>query len=80
MPCQNGVDIPQCFEYYNLAYAYDAQEKTTGVYLWALNGSFSGGIPGYASCCIQCGECEDKCPQDFAIRDYLQNVADFFGK
>ena len=80
MPCQNGVDIPQCFEYYNLAYAYDAQEKTTGVYLWALNGSFSGGIPGYASCCVQCGECEDKCPQGFAIREYLQDVAGFFGK
>ena len=80
MLCQNGVDIPQCFEYYNQAYAYDAQEKTTGVYLWALNGTFSGGIPGYASCCIQCGECEDKCPQGLSIREYLQDVANFFGK
>ncbi len=80
MPCENGVDIPGCFMYYNQAYTFDAKEKAEGVYLWALNGSFSGGIPGYASCCVQCGECEEKCPQKFPIREYLQDVAGFFGK
>ncbi|WP_319580504.1 aldo/keto reductase [uncultured Methanospirillum sp.] len=80
MPCPNGVDIPECFNYYNQAYTYEAEEKAKKVYLWALNGTFSGGIPGYASCCIQCGECEDKCPQGLTIRDYLQEVADYFGK
>nr|WP_320160085.1 aldo/keto reductase [uncultured Methanoregula sp.] len=80
MPCENGVDIPSCFMYYNQAYTYDAREKATGVYLWALNGSFSGGVPGFASCCIQCGECEEKCPQHFPIREYLQDVGEFFGK
>lgn len=80
MPCQNGVDIPECFMYYNQAYTYEAQEKATGTYLWALNGTFSGGIEGYASCCVGCGECEDKCPQGLPIREYLQEVADFFGK
>ena len=66
--------------YYNQAYTYDAREKATGVYLWALNGSFSGGVPGFASCCVQCGECEDKCPQHLPIREYLQDVREFFGK
>ena len=80
MPCENGVDIPSCFMYYNQAYTYDAKEKAAGVYLWALNGSFSGGIPGFASCCVQCGECEEKCPQHFPIREYLQDVSEFFGK
>jgi uncharacterized protein len=80
MPCANGVDIPGCFMYYNQAYTYDAREKATGVYLWALNGSFSGGVPGFASCCVQCGECEEKCPQGFPIREYLQDVGEFFGK
>ena len=80
MPCQSGVDIPECFNYYNQAYAYDAREKATGVYLWALNGSFSGGVPGFASCCIQCGKCEDMCPQGLPIREYLQDVAEYFGK
>jgi uncharacterized protein len=80
IPCENGVDIPSCFMYYNQAYTYDARVKATGVYLWALNGSFSGGVPGFASCCIQCGECEEKCPQHFPIREYLKDVEEFFGK
>ncbi|PWR74269.1 aldo/keto reductase [Methanospirillum lacunae] len=80
MPCPNNVEIPDCFTYYNQAYTYDAKEKAQGVYLWALNGVFSGGIPGYASCCIECGECEDKCPQKLPIREYLKEVAEFFGK
>jgi len=80
MPCENGVDIPSCFMYYNQAYTYDAREKATGVFLWALNGSFSGGVPGFASCCARCGECEEKCPQHFPIREYLQDVGEFFGK
>lgn len=80
MPCENGVDIPSCFMYYNQAYAYEAKEKAAGVYLWALNGSFSGGIPGFASCCAECGECEEKCPQNLPIRDHLKDVAEFFGK
>jgi hypothetical protein len=80
MPCPNSVDIPSCFMYYNQAYTYDAREKATGVYLWALNGSFSGGTPGFASCCARCGECEGKCPQGLPIREYLHDVGEFFGK
>jgi predicted aldo/keto reductase-like oxidoreductase len=80
MPCEQGVDIPECFKYYNQAHAYDAREKAAGVYLWALNGLFSGGIEGYASRCIQCGECEEKCPQGLRIREYLQDVSEYFGK
>jgi predicted aldo/keto reductase-like oxidoreductase len=80
MPCPNSVDIPSCFMYFNQAYTYDAKEKAAGVYLWALNGSFSGGVPGFASCCVQCGECEEKCPQHLPIREYLQEVGEFFGK
>jgi uncharacterized protein len=80
MPCEHGVDIPSCFMYYNQAYTYEAKEKAAGVYLWALNGSFSGGVPGFASACVQCGECEGKCPQHFPIREYLQDVAGYFGK
>jgi len=80
MPCEHGVDIPSCFMYYNQAYTYEAKEKAAGVYLWALNGSFSGGVPGFASCCVECGECEEKCPQHLPIREYLKDVSEFFGK
>ena len=79
MPCEHGVDIPSCFMYYNQAYAYEARENATGVYLWALNGTFSRGVPGYASCCVQCGECEEKCPQGLPIREHLKEVGEYFG-
>lgn len=80
MPCEHGVDIPSCFMYYNQAYTYEAKEKAAGVYLWALNGSFTGGVPGFASCCAECGECEEKCPQHLPIREYLRDVSEYFGK
>jgi predicted aldo/keto reductase-like oxidoreductase len=80
MPCQNAVDIPSCFMYYNQAYAYEAPEKAAGVYTWALSGAFTDGIPGYASCCAECGECEEKCPQGLPIREHLREVAEFFGR
>ncbi|HNX16740.1 MAG TPA: aldo/keto reductase [Methanoregula sp.] len=79
MPCENGVDIPKCFEFYNQAHIYDAKDQAGGNYSWALNGTMSG-IPGYASCCLACGECETKCPQGLPIQKYLKEVAEYFGK
>jgi hypothetical protein len=79
MPCPNGVDIPGCFDFYNQAHIYDAKDQSGGIYSWALSGVF-GGIPGYASCCIECGECEPKCPQGLPIPALLKDVAEYFGK
>ena len=73
-PCENGVDIPQCFEFYNQAHIYDAKEHACGINGWALSGIF-GGIPGYASCCTECGACEEKCPQGLPIKKHLKEVA-----
>jgi predicted aldo/keto reductase-like oxidoreductase len=78
-PCENGVGIPECFEFYNQAHIYDAKEHAGGIYGWALSGIF-GGIPAYASCCTECGACEEKCPQGLPIRKHLKEVAEFFGK
>jgi len=79
MPCKNGVDIPGCFEFFNQAHIYDAKEESGGIYSWALSGIF-GGIPGFASCCLACGECEEKCPQGLPIQQHLKDVAAYFGK
>jgi predicted aldo/keto reductase-like oxidoreductase len=79
MPCKNGVDIPGCFEFYNQAHIYDAKDQAGGIYSWALSGIF-GGIPGFASCCLSCGECEEKCPQGLPIQKHLKDVAEYFGK
>jgi len=78
-PCENGVAIPECFEFYNQAHIYDAKGEAGGIYGWALSGVF-GGIPGFASCCTECGACEEKCPQGLPIRKHLKEVAEFFGK
>jgi hypothetical protein len=79
MPCKNGVNIPGCFEFYNQAHIYDAKEHSGGIYAWALGGIF-GGIPAFASCCLACGECEEKCPQGLPIQKHLKEVAEYFGK
>jgi hypothetical protein len=79
MPCKNGVDIPRCFESYNQAHMYEAKEECAGIYSWALSGIIDG-IPGYASCCLSCGECEEKCPQGLPLMEHLKSVAAYFGK
>jgi predicted aldo/keto reductase-like oxidoreductase len=45
-----------------------------------LCGGFFDGIPHFASVCKDCGECEEKCPQNLPIREHLRKVAEYFGK
>ena len=78
-PCPHGVSIPECFELYNQAYMYDAKESVQQRYTMFLGGSFDG-VPAYASCCQDCGECEEKCPQGLPIRENLRKVSEFFGR
>jgi predicted aldo/keto reductase-like oxidoreductase len=78
-PCPHGVSIPECFELYNQAHMYDAKEEVKERYTRFLGGFFDG-VPAYASCCQDCGECEDKCPQGLPIRENLRKVSELFGK
>ena len=39
-------------------------------------GGLLTGKPGYASQCVQCGECLEKCPQEIEIPDFLEKVAE----
>jgi hypothetical protein len=78
-PCPHGVSIPECFELYNQAHMYDAKETVTQTYTTFLGGLFDG-VPAYASCCQDCGECEGKCPQGLPIRENLRRVSEFFGR
>jgi hypothetical protein len=78
-PCPHGVSIPECFELYNQAHMYDAKESVQQMYSMFLGGFFDG-VPTYASCCQDCGECEEKCPQGLPIRENLRKVSEFFGR
>jgi predicted aldo/keto reductase-like oxidoreductase len=78
-PCPHGVSIPECFELYNQAHMYDAKESVAQNYNMFLGGFFDG-VPSYASCCQDCGECEEKCPQGLPIRENLRKVKEYFGR
>ena len=78
-PCPHGVSIPECFELYNQAHMYDAKGSVQQMYTMFLGGFFDG-VPTYASCCQDCGECEEKCPQGLPIRENLRKVSEFFGR
>jgi hypothetical protein len=77
MPCSANVSIPECFEMYNQGCMFDAPDVAK------YNYSFLGGMlgsPGFASQCLECGECEEKCPQGISIPEQLKKVAAYFGR
>jgi len=70
MPCPSGVNIPECFKFYNNAEMFDNVEGEKLQY---------NNLEGKASNCTECGQCEEKCPQQSPIRDRLKEVVDTFG-
>jgi predicted aldo/keto reductase-like oxidoreductase len=67
-PCPNKVAIPRIFEIYNTARMYNAVERSRRAYqMW---------VPAdeRADCCLECGECEPKCPQGIAIIEWLKKA------
>jgi uncharacterized protein len=75
MPCPAAVGIPMCFEEYNKMRLFGGLDEAKFRYAFRLSGELGDGKPGYASQCVQCGECLDKCPQHLPIPDLLAKVA-----
>ena len=75
MPCPAEVMIPICFEEYNTLHMFGGLEDAKFRYAFRMSGDLIDGRPGYASQCVQCGECLDKCPQKIQIPDMLAQVA-----
>ncbi|MCM1088420.1 MAG: aldo/keto reductase [Muribaculaceae bacterium] len=71
MPCPKGVDIPGTFRCYNAMYS-EGKHSGRMDYLQctALRKDTSS-----ASQCIECGKCEQHCPQHIEIRKELKNAA-----
>lgn len=63
MPCPAGVEIPMCFSSLNDTVL---KGKWTSMYWYVLTTKGHG-----ASNCIQCGKCEQHCPQNIPIREKL---------
>ena len=76
MPCPEGVNIPLCFETYNTLYMSGNADETKFMYAARLGGVLSGGEPEFASLCVQCGECLEKCPQHLDIPTILESVVE----
>lgn len=72
-PCPTGVDIPQNFQLYNDAIVFAGNQKV-------LNRNLYNGMPAEAkaNACVACGKCEDKCPQNINIREWLPKVHEQF--
>ncbi len=74
LPCPEGVNISACFDIYNDLHMYG--EKTSSMFKYVVrNGGLQTGDPGYASLCVQCQECVEKCPQELSIPELLEDVA-----
>jgi predicted aldo/keto reductase-like oxidoreductase len=74
MPCPNGVDIPRNFEVYNEGVMYDKPDSARDGYnKWTPE-------EAQASQCIQCRECEEKCPQSIAISEWMPVVHEVLGE
>ena len=74
MPCPNGVDIPRNFAAYNDGMIYDKPEAARVTYRqW---------IPAenQAVACITCRDCEDKCPQNIPISEWMPVVDQVLGE
>jgi predicted aldo/keto reductase-like oxidoreductase len=77
MPCPNEVNIPKNFEYMNYYRVYGLKEYARGAYADLGHSEWVKGLK--AEECIQCGECEPKCPQHIPIIEQLEEVARVLG-
>jgi predicted aldo/keto reductase-like oxidoreductase len=81
MPCPNGIDIPRNFELVNYLRLYGLEEYTKQQYRQLGEKKVEGEIvPAWAEACIECGECEEKCPQNIEIRKQLNETQILLGK
>ncbi|KAB0664035.1 aldo/keto reductase [Oryzomonas japonica] len=74
MPCPAGVNIPGCFDVYNKMHLFGNTEEAKFMYSIRMSGDLLNDKPGFASQCIACGACLDKCPQQIPIPDILAQV------
>jgi len=70
MPCPKGVDIPGAFRCYNVSYT---DNYFVGIKEYFMCTTMKN-EPSLASQCIECGKCEQHCPQGITIREELKNV------
>ena len=71
MPCPNGVNIPRCFTALNDALMFDNMETARGRYFRLMSDEDERSL---GDSCIECHECEDKCPQGITISEWMPYI------
>jgi predicted aldo/keto reductase-like oxidoreductase len=69
LPCPQSIPIPRTLGFYNEGLIYDYYEESKRVY--AIFG-------GNADKCVQCKECEAKCPQSIPISEWMTKINEAF--
>ncbi len=67
LPCPNDVAIPRIFAYYNEVAMYDDLKGARQLYNWIKEEQ-------RANMCVECGACQEQCPQSIEIIDWLKKV------
>jgi predicted aldo/keto reductase-like oxidoreductase len=73
MPCPNGVNIPGNFEFFNYAHLFDDLTGARFKYQVFLKTEQRSGS------CVDCGICEELCPQKIPISDWMPKVTALLG-
>ena len=71
MPCPKGVDIPGTFQFYNEMYTENNKNSARFNFAQVVGMRKE---PAFASQCIECGKCEQHCPQHIPIREKLKEA------
>jgi predicted aldo/keto reductase-like oxidoreductase len=75
LPCPNGVNISRIFELYNDANTYDDIRRGRFLY----HGPFGLKPEDRADNCVECKECEEVCPQEIPITEWLKKARALLG-
>jgi len=70
-PCPSGINIPHNITLFNEGYAFGSLEKSRRIY------GFFGQTTDY---CTQCRECEDRCPQQLEISQWMPHIHRVLGE
>jgi predicted aldo/keto reductase-like oxidoreductase len=77
MPCPSGVNIPACFEAYDILHMFNAKNWARMSYITHVS-DLVHPEPAYASLCKECKKCVEKCPQHLPIPKLMKEVTEEF--
>lgn len=82
MPCPNDIDIPRNLQLMNYHRVFGLTKYAREEYKKLEKKRKRDGttVEAWAAACVECGECEPKCPQEIPIREQLKEVHEALGE